>query len=177
MNLALLYWEGICKTRHIMLHILGHAVFRSISVFANLEHRSPVFSLKRITLHPRKPSPASPRETNTRNGSATFCQNPRSIFDVLAVKNEAKSGEKRQNHHTYAQILRTRKNPRKPISERLSGDFTSRGTRTRTQDTRFWSQCQMSNVFQCLSHSRLTSCRKWCVFDDVYCFFRGAAVI
>ena len=37
--------------------------------------------------------------------------------------------------------------------ERLSGDFTSRGTRTRTQDTRFWSQCQMSKISQCLSDS------------------------
>ena len=144
-----------------------HAVFRSTAVFAKMEHSPPVFRRPETTRHPRTLSPASPRETNTRNGSATFCQNPRSIFDVLAVRNEEKTGKKRQNHHTYAQILHTRKTPRKPISERLSGDFTSRGTRTRTQDTRFWSQCQTSNVFQCLSHSRSARPRKRCVFDAV----------
>ena len=132
-----------------------------------MKHSLPVSLRSEITRRPRKPSPASPHETNDGNVFPTFCQNPRSIFDVLAVKNEAKTGKKRQNHHTYAQILHTRKTPRKPISERLSGDFTSRGTRTRTQDTRFWSQCQMSNVFQCLSHSRSARTRKRCVFDAV----------
>ena len=129
-------------------------------------------------LHPRtlqtsrNSCQTSPRNSNKDNALATIYQPPRSIFDVPAVKNEAKTGEKRQNHHTYAQILRTRKNPRKPMSERLSGDFTSRGTRTRTQDTRFWSQCQMSNISQCLSDSCSARTRKRCVFDDVDRFFQ-----
>ena len=128
---------------------------------------SPVFRKIRTTHHPQTPSPASPRKTNSHNGSATFCQKPRSVFDVLTVKKRAKSGEKLQNHHTYAQNLRTRKNPRKPMFERLSGDFTSRGTRTRTQDTRFWSQWQMSKISQCLSDSCSARPRKRCVFDAV----------
>ena len=144
-----------------------HAVFRSISIFAKMEHSPPFFRRPGATLYPRTPSPASPREANDRNTFTTFCQKTRSIFDVPAMINEAKTGEKRQIHPTYAQNLRTRKNPRTPISERLSGDFTSRGTRTRTQDTRFWSQCQMSNIFQCLSHSHSARPRKRCVFDAV----------
>ncbi len=90
--------------------------------------------------HPARPttSLASPRETSSPGAFTTFCQKPQSIFDVLTAKNGRKTPEKRQNHPTYPQILDTRKNPRKPMSERLSGDFTSRGTRTRTQDTRFW---------------------------------------
>ena len=32
----------------------------------------------------------------------------------------------------------------------------------------------MSNVFQYLSHSRSARTRKWCVFDDVGCFFPGS---
>ena len=149
------------------IHHPKHAVFRSISIFANLEHSLPVFHRPETTIRPRKPSPTSPHETNAPGAFPTFCQKPRSIFDAPAVKNEAKSGKKRQNHHTYAQILRPRKNPRKPMSERLSGVFTSRGTRTRTQDTRFWSQCQMSNISQCLSDSCSARTRKRCVFDAV----------
>ena len=135
-----------------------------------MQHSLPVFRRPGIALHLQTPSPASPRETNAHNPFTTFCQKPRSIFDVPAVKNEAKTGEKRQNHHTYAQILRTRKNPRKPMFSRLSGDFTSRGTRTRTQDTRFWSGCQLSKISQCLSHSHSARPRKRCVFDAVLKF-------
>ena len=144
-----------------------HAVFRSTAVFAKMEHSLPVSRRPGTTIHLRNPSPASPHETNTHNGSATFCQKPRSIFDFLSVKNEAKTGENRQNHHTYAQNPDTRKNPRKPMFERLSGVFTSRGTRTRTQDTRFWSQCQMSKISQCLSDSSSARTCKRCVFDAV----------
>ncbi len=45
--------------------------------------------------HPTRPtpSPASPREMNGHNAFTTFCQNPRSVFDVPSVINEAKSGE------------------------------------------------------------------------------------
>ena len=149
------------------IHHPKHAVFRSTAVFAKMEHYPPVSCRQETALHLRIPYSASPRETNSHNTFPTFCQKPRSIFDAPAVKNEAKTGEKRQNHHTYAQNLDTRKNPRKPMSERLSGDFTSRGTRTRTQDTRFWSQCQMSKISQCLSDSCSARTRKRCVFDDV----------
>ena len=51
--------------------------------------------------------------------------------------------------------------------ERLSGIFIHRGTRIRTQDTRFWSRCQMSNISQCLSDSCCARTRKRCVFDAV----------
>ena len=135
----------------------GQFPFSQIRSTGNVTH-SPLFSQKRSAHHPQTPSPASPHETNSRNAFTTFCQNPRSIFDALAVKNETKSGENRPNHLTYAQNLRTRKNPRKPMFERLAGDFTSRGTRTRTQDTRFWSYFTdvLIRAFECHDVSERT---------------------
>ena len=58
--------------------------------FPETEHSLPVSRRPGTTRHPRNPSPASPRNTNTRNAFTTFCQKPQSIFDVLAVKNEEK---------------------------------------------------------------------------------------
>ena len=86
-----------------------------------------------------------------------------SVFDALTAKNGRKPPENSRNHHTLPQILRTRKTPGSQCLKGFRGIFIHRGTRIRTQDTRFWRPL----LYQ-LSYAPL----HWHILPQFFCVFK-----